>query len=710
MDYSVFISYSHKDAPTVEQVAKAITRAGSASVWMDSRLRGGDNYFSVIANQILESRFFVFIVSENSVISDWCVRELEFAASEHKRIVTIWIGRPVLPPQVKLVIQNTQYINYYAASPDAFFSSVQAAFCQEAPDSSSGHGRSQDQDVPGPQKYFLEEDKLQRISVLLEMEKQSRYSLCFEPENACLLGLAYEMGVGTESDEKKALFYYKISDYYGSYDGKYLYAAARRAKDPDGDPTPLLREMQEAAKHHSTYALTYLGDDYYYGRGGCDKDLDKAYTFWREAAELGSATAMYYMAYGYRRGECVPKDIDLACMYALKAVEHNFPRAFRILAFVYEDGDLGEKDYDKALELYEEAIRRGDFLSLCYEGWIWGQRKDYQKRYALYKQAVQLAEEGKIHSGLPFFRIGYLYEYGEGVSQDLETAIRYYLKGAARKNVSALKYTVSTIMELPDPDKRTGFLQEACQLQCKGAAYELGMLQKPADNTQRLSPLAVEYFTLGAERGEINCMKKLLLEYSLVMGKGETISDRRAALKWFQLFFASLTEEDLAALRKRNLLTTYYYAYAIELDWNADPGLPPDQQMVQFYFRKSLEECPMHFCRIAGFAVDGYLFPDTSSSGLPLDVAHAEELLTLLEGYLSKYYAYLLQSDPDKAADEMEDVLRLLHKGYRKIADCYSTGKTVEKNRTRASLYRTKADNLVATVRKKIAEHESAPF
>ena len=62
----IFISYSHEDFETVNKIAGVIKNSCSSKVWFDINLRGGEYYFSVIANHILESQFFVFIVSAKS--------------------------------------------------------------------------------------------------------------------------------------------------------------------------------------------------------------------------------------------------------------------------------------------------------------------------------------------------------------------------------------------------------------------------------------------------------------------------------------------------------------------------------------------------------------------------------------------------------------------------------------------------------------------
>lgn len=693
MENSIFISYSHKDAETVNTIAKIIKKATVMEVWYDSSLRGGENYFSVIANQIIKSTFFVFIVSDNSVESDWCLRELEFAASERKIIVAIWLDNITISPRVKLVIQNTHYINYYSASSDSFFGAVSKAFLEPGSGQKPVYAADdEDMDLIWNETYFLERQKIKKIEGLLSNEKQGKYSVCFQAENAYLLGLAYELGISVGTDLKRAEFYYKISDFKGNYDGKYLYAAIR-LKQAEADTPALLAEMVDAAEHQSVYALTYLGDDYYYGRNGLDKDVEKAYEFWKQAANAGGVVAMYYLAYGYRHGECEKKDIELACMYALMATEYGFPRAYRILAFMYEDGELFGKDYQKAIEMYEEAIARGDYSSLCYEGWIYGQNGDYEKRRELYEKAVVFAEEGKIKSGLPFYRLGYIYEYGEGVPQDTEKALKYYFLSAEKKTSSALKYTVSVIMTLSDQEQRELYLKKAYELGCKGAAHELGSIEKSKGTGKRLPEKAVSYYVKGAESGDMQCVPELLWDYSFVIGNGDGRNDRAEAIKWFQFLFAHADEEYMNLLRERELLAVYYYAYAIELDYDPDFNLP-DREYVQLYFQKSLDESPEYLDRIAGFVVDGYLFPEVSSSGLKTDVIHAEEMLEMLGKYLSSYLDCFINNNFSEDLQKWNDLILKFEQGYNKISECYNKGITVQKNKATSKIYKLKAEKI----------------
>lgn len=357
---------------------------------------------------------------------------------------------------------------------------------------------------------------------------------------------------------------------------------------------------------------------------------------------------------------------------------------------MYENGEFYEKDYEKAIGMYEEAIKRGDYLSLCYQGWVYGEKGDLDKKRDLYEQALQLAEEGKINSAVPYFRMGCIYEYGEGVSKDLIKAVEYYLRAAEKNNSSALKYTVSTIMCIGNSCQRETFLKRAYKLGCKDAAYELGKIEASKCNSEKLPDSALKYYIHGAETGDLLCVTKLLYNYSFIFGSGEDREDRLNAIKWFQFLFANADEEFLEYLRDVNILTTYYYAYAIELDYN--PGVNmPDREFVQMYFKKSLDDSPIHLPRIVHFVVDGYLFPNESDSGLCLDVVHAEEMLKMIEDYLDVYYDYVITNEKSEEGQSWNALVAELIKGYNRIAECYNIGLAVRKNKKIAGQYKEKA-------------------
>jgi hypothetical protein len=72
----IFISYSQKDAPFVEGLAKNLV-AAKHNVWIDRwELNVGDSLTQKIQRALTDSSAMLVILSRNSVGSEWCKREL----------------------------------------------------------------------------------------------------------------------------------------------------------------------------------------------------------------------------------------------------------------------------------------------------------------------------------------------------------------------------------------------------------------------------------------------------------------------------------------------------------------------------------------------------------------------------------------------------------------------------------------------------------
>lgn len=117
MEQGAFISYSHADTEAVRELVDIISRELNFPVWYDNNLHGGDHYFSIIAERILRYEYFIFVVSPNSVSSEFCTMELEFAKSEKRKILAVWLEDFMPPPRIRMVISHTHYIRIFALSP-----------------------------------------------------------------------------------------------------------------------------------------------------------------------------------------------------------------------------------------------------------------------------------------------------------------------------------------------------------------------------------------------------------------------------------------------------------------------------------------------------------------------------------------------------------------------------------------------------------------
>lgn len=102
-------------------------------------------------------------------------------------------------------------------------------------------------------------------------------------------------------------------------------------------------------------AIRFLG--WLYARGeGCEKDKNKAITFFERAAKMGDAEALYGIATIYYE----EKDYVKAIFYLEGSKENGFTPAWRWLGVMYHLGLGVDKNIDKAFELYSEAAKRGN--------------------------------------------------------------------------------------------------------------------------------------------------------------------------------------------------------------------------------------------------------------------------------------------------------------------------------------------------------------
>ena len=89
-DVHVFVSYARHDANRVEQLAMDLGRVADR-VWFDSHVTGGQQWWNVILDQIASCSLFVLAVSRESLRSEWCRVEAEWARD---------LDRPILPVRI----------------------------------------------------------------------------------------------------------------------------------------------------------------------------------------------------------------------------------------------------------------------------------------------------------------------------------------------------------------------------------------------------------------------------------------------------------------------------------------------------------------------------------------------------------------------------------------------------------------------------------
>ena len=173
-------------------------------------------------------------------------------------------------------------------------------------------------------------------------------------------------------------------------------AAARRGMTDCAfcrTPTPgndavLLRMVRARVKKKDPEAIHFLGNQYYNGQLGLQKDMEKAVELFTEAAELGSVDALYNLGVAYRRGDGVQEhkakgaefltkaamqghvesrynlscdefqkeNYHLAVRHGMIAAKMGYKDSLEMIKTLFKGGAATKEQYAEALKGYQDAV------------------------------------------------------------------------------------------------------------------------------------------------------------------------------------------------------------------------------------------------------------------------------------------------------------------------------------------------------------------
>lgn len=103
----IFICYSRVDLPIAEQLAGLLRKAYN-HVWYDANLHGGEEWWAEILREIAACQHFILMMSDDSIESDWCKRELEEATRLNKNILPVMVRARTKVPERLQAIQHIE--------------------------------------------------------------------------------------------------------------------------------------------------------------------------------------------------------------------------------------------------------------------------------------------------------------------------------------------------------------------------------------------------------------------------------------------------------------------------------------------------------------------------------------------------------------------------------------------------------------------------
>lgn len=182
-----------------------------------------------------------------------------------------------------------------------------------------------------------------------------------------------------------------------------------RAKNDD-DSSALKRLRILANKNPpNKEALTLLGTCYYFGYG-CSRDYKLAYLVYEEAADLGCDMAMYRLGRMFQYGLGGEPDFEMAADWYYQSAKNISPKNVLINHSVSQLEKLAKKNPNPII-----FNRLGNIFE-----WGYGTSQDFSKAIKLYAKA---AEQG-CDAGM--YNLGRAYQYGLGVEKDLSIAMYWF--------------------------------------------------------------------------------------------------------------------------------------------------------------------------------------------------------------------------------------------------------------------------------------------
>ena len=224
-----------------------------------------------------------------------------------------------------------------------------------------------------------------------------------------VLGKCYETGDSVAQNTKEAIKWYRKAAENGYADAQFILGMYHTEKE--GDSVYLITQAAESGHAEAQYVL---GNCYYLGTCTTPENKTVAVKWYRMAAEQGFAKALYKLGCCYSLGHGVRKNEETAFILFHKSAKQGFIKSQFELGKCYMEGIGVLEDKKESLKWFRKAAKQGHSQSKMI-------LKKEAKR-ALFRKWNEKARR---------------YYEGDGVSQNIQEAIKYYCKAANQGNIKA---------------------------------------------------------------------------------------------------------------------------------------------------------------------------------------------------------------------------------------------------------------------------------
>jgi hypothetical protein len=119
-DNYIFLSYAHKDSPTVIPIVESMIQQGFR-IWYDSGIEAGTEWPEYIEDHLKRCKIFLAFMSPASVASRNCRNEVNFALELGKETLVVYLEDTELIKGMRLQLNSTQSLYRQNHTSDASF-------------------------------------------------------------------------------------------------------------------------------------------------------------------------------------------------------------------------------------------------------------------------------------------------------------------------------------------------------------------------------------------------------------------------------------------------------------------------------------------------------------------------------------------------------------------------------------------------------------
>ncbi|MCG7548045.1 tetratricopeptide repeat protein [Pseudoalteromonas sp. Of7M-16] len=352
------------------------------------------------------------------------------------------------------------------------------------------------------------------------------------------LGMMYNNGDGVDIDYSRAKSYFEQAVELGSrLSFGNLGSLYELGKGVERDYDKAIYWYQKGIDRQDAQSMHNLGTLYNLGRG-IEKDRAKALTLFEQAADLGNRFSAFNIANAYFYADGKEQSDELALEYYLVSARSGYAPAFCQAAevalkeswalarpYFHEGAKLGQESCLKSLVKGMRANKERDIpvvgllkafanrdvafanemLGHIYQFGEFGLLISFKKARSFYLKA------GELGAGNAFANLGFLYEQGELVERDLDTAVSFYQKaadmGSALGKNNLATFYLNGVAVKKDRTKAIELYKEAAEQHNIAALINLGDIYleyNSKDYQEKACTLFKKAYELGAKRAAIN--------------------------------------------------------------------------------------------------------------------------------------------------------------------------------------------------------------